>query len=175
MARNKARPAAPWWSAPGSPPTEEQLHGQVRDVIYSAVPRQFADAVDRLSFHVMSVGEGGHVLGATRVEVHSARLRDLLIRDGDLVTVSGTRAPHGELLAQAVTNHTTRTRLALGAARTALDRWRAALGVLSFVAVPAFILALISLVCGRLAEAVLLGVPCLAVWALWLRQQGKAA
>ncbi len=175
MARNKAKPVAPWWSAQGSPPSEEQLHGQVRDVIYSTAPRQFADAVDRLSFHVMSVGEGGHVLGATRVEVHSARLRDLVIRDGDLVTVSGTRAPHGELLAQAVTNHTTRTRLALGAARTALDRWRAALGVLSFVAVPAFILALVSLACGRLGEAGLLGVPCLVVWALWLRQQKKTA
>ena len=98
-------------------------------------PRQFADAEDRLTFHV-SPRRPGQGMQSTPVEVRSRRLGELVIRDGDRVTVIGVREQDG-LLAHTIENQTTRTRLeTLVGARSRGSC--GPLGVLSFAAIPAF-------------------------------------
>jgi len=167
--------ARPDRSADPSVSGEVRVEGEARYVHYLPAPRQFASAEDRLTFHVLAADPTGRGSTATPVEVRSHRLGELVIRDGDRVTVIGVREQDG-LLAHTIENQTTRTRLETHSGRSVARLLRAPLGVLSFAAIPAFLLALTALVADRTTTALALGVPALLVWAcywaLYLRRQG---
>jgi hypothetical protein len=167
--------APPERSTGSRSPAEVRVDGEARYVHYLPAPRQFADAEDRLTFHVFAPAASGQGMQSTPVEVRSRRLGELVIRDGDRVTVIGVREQDG-LLAHTIENQTTRTRLETHSGRSVARLLRAPLGVLSFAAIPAFLLALTALVADRTTTALALGVPALLVWAcywaLYLRRQG---
>ncbi len=150
----------------------EQVHGEARNVRYAPAPRQFAQGLDRLTFHVM---RAEHTTGGTSVELRCDRLGELIIRDGDQVTVNGSRSEGGTLLARSVVDHTTHSSLNLDSSRRQANRFRTPLGILAFAGIPAFILAVIALVCARYSDALRLGLPCLAVWAAWYLNRRRMA
>ena len=158
--------ARPDRSADPSVSGEVRVEGEARYVHYLPAPRQFASAEDRLTFHVLTTDSTGRGSTATPVEVRSHRLGELVIRDGDRVTVIGERRDD-TLVAHTIHNHTTSTHLETQEGRSAARVLRAPLGVLSFLAVPAFLLALTALVTDRTQTALALGVPALLVWAAY--------
>jgi len=155
-------------------PEAVQVEGEVRGVRYAAAPRQFAAGLDRLTFHVLPAGRAGRPTDAVPIEVRCGRLGDLVIRDGDHVTVSGSRGESGTLLAHAVVDHTTHSSLDLRAPQRRTVRLRTLSCVLAFVAIPVFLLAIVALYCTRYADALRLGLPCLAVWAAWYLLRKRA-
>jgi len=161
-----------------SAPETHRIDGRVHHVQYLPAPRAFADAEDRLTFHVVGAGHAAQPLEVTLVEVRSGRIGELVIRDGDQVTVIGKRgrsAAGDTLIAEAVQNHTTHTGLEVQTGTALARRLRAPLGVLWFLAIPAFLLALLSLACGRAGQACALGIPAVATWVLfWFLYQRKA-
>lgn len=163
------RAAASRGPRPSDEASPVELRGQVRHVEFHAAPREFgAGAQDWLTFHLHAPDPESHRPHRIRVMVRSNRVSELVIRDGDTVVVRGERTGRTELAATFVENVTTRSRLDLSGGRRWIASLRAPLGVLSVLAVPAFILAVVAMLCSESATGVRVGVPCLVVWlAFW--------